>query len=60
LIQPFDTTDKFASFLYEKYIADSGENLDDMNEGLTHHLEEFSTKYFVENFKGSVCSNQFF
>jgi hypothetical protein len=62
LIQPLDTTDKFASFLYEKYIADgdSDEDLEQMNEGLERRLDEFSTKHFVENFKGSVCSNQFF
>jgi hypothetical protein len=62
LIQPFDTTEKFASFLYEKYISDgdSDEDLEDMNEGLARVLDECATKHFVENFKGSVCSNQFF
>ena len=60
LIQPFDTTEKFASFLYDMYIADGDKNLEQMNEGLERRLDEFSTKFFDENFKGSVCSNQFF
>ena len=62
LIQPFDTTEKFASFLYEKYISDgdSDEDLDQMNERLERRLDECATKDFNENFKGCVCCNQFF
>jgi hypothetical protein len=62
LIQPFDTTEKFASFLYEKYISDgdSDEDLEDMNKGLERLGDQCATKHFNENFKGSVCANQFF
>ena len=61
-IKPFDTTETFASFLYEKYIAngDSHKDLFDMNEGLERLGDQCATKHFNENFKGSVCSNQFF
>ena len=61
-IQPFDTTEKFASFLYEKYISneDSDEDLDHMNEALERLGDQCATKDFNENFKGCVCRNQFF
>lgn len=59
-IQPFDTTESLASFLYETYIEDLDEDLDDMNKGLERLGDQCATKDFNENFKGSVCLNQFF
>jgi len=60
LIQPFiNTTETFASHLYEEYIADE-DNLTEMNEGLQRLGEYCATKNFVENFRGCVCSNQFY
>ena len=52
-----NTTEKFASFLYKKYIADVSEegNLEEMKEG----LQDCDIKQLVENFRGSVCVHQF-
>ena len=60
LIRPFiNTTEKFVSRLYEEYIAPYEGNLEEMNEGLQRLGEYCATKEFVENFKGSVCVNEF-
>jgi len=58
-IQSFDTTDKFSSFLYGKYIADADEDLEEMNIALESLVDYCAIKYFVENFRGSVCVHYF-
>ena len=59
LIRPFiNTTEKFASLLYEEYIAPDEDNLEEMNEGLRRLGEDCAIKQFVENFTGSVCANE--
>ncbi len=62
LIRPFiNTTEKFASLLYKKYIADVTEegNLEEMNYGMQRLVEDCGIKQLVENFRGSVCVHQF-
>jgi len=58
LYRSLDTTEKIASFLYEKYIADEG-SLEEMNNGLERLGGDCATKQYVENFRGCVCANQF-
>jgi len=58
LYRSLDTTEKFASFLYEKYISGEG-GLEDMNNGLERLGWDCATNQYVENFRGCVCANQF-
>lgn len=58
LYRSLDTTEKFASFLYEKYISGEG-SLEYMNNGLERLGWDCATKQYVENFRGCVCANQF-
>jgi hypothetical protein len=58
LYRSLDTTEKFASFLYEKYISGKG-GLEDMNNGLERLGWDCATNQYVENFRGCVCANQF-
>jgi len=59
LMRPFiNTTKKFASHLYEKYIVPDEGDLEDMNQGLQRLGEDCAIKEFVENFRGSVCANE--
>lgn len=55
----YDTTKKFASFLYEKYIAVEEGNLENMNVGLENLRLDCGTSDFAERFIGCVCANQF-
>jgi hypothetical protein len=55
----YDTPEKFASFLYEKYIAVEEGNLENMNVGLENLRWDCGTSDFHERFLGCVCANQF-
>jgi hypothetical protein len=54
----YDTSEKFASFLYEKYIAVEG-NLENMNVGLENLRWDCGTSDFHERFLGCVCASEF-
>jgi hypothetical protein len=54
----YDTPEKFASFLYEKYIAVE-DNLENMNVGLENLRWDCGTSDFHERFLGCVCVNEF-
>lgn len=55
----YDTPEKFASFLYEKYIAAEEGNLENMNVGLENLRWDCGTSDFAERFLGCVCANEF-
>ena len=55
----YDTPEKFASFLYEKYIAVEEGNLENMNIGLENLRWDCGTSDFHERFLGCVCANEF-
>ena len=54
----YDTPEKFAEFLYEKYIADEEGNLENMNVGLENLRWDCGTGDFAERFIGCVCANE--
>jgi hypothetical protein len=57
ILNETDTPEKFASFLYEKYIAVEG-NLENMNVGLENLRWHYGTSEFHERFLGCVCANE--
>ena len=58
ILNQTDTPEKFASFLYEKYIAVE-DNLENMNVGLENLRWDCGTSEFHERFLGCVCANEF-
>jgi hypothetical protein len=57
ILNETETPEKFASFLYEKYIEVEG-NLENMNVGLENLRWHYGTSEFHERFLGCVCANE--